>query len=543
MNRPPSLFLSKGKTMNKRELLRIFYHLTVIGAGFTTLALEIIASRMLMPQFGLTLDIWGAVLVVTLSVLAAGYFWGEKTVSGSLAEKIPGKYVRNAFCAVVLVFAGVLGFYPLTGMFTDLPLFIGAALSSFILIGPCFFFTATLTPLLVMIETLSQGQEKTKAIGHTGIILAESTIGSVIGALVCVYGLIPNMSVEIALIYLLAPLFVSSSVLVVLHSRFMGLKIRGIQLLAIMLAGTVFFSGLDVDARQINFGNTIATQLEVQRTRYGTIRLIRVPLPAEQTAWLYLLLDGRTQNILLEKGENAIAYTNAAVNSLLNMPKKPKDVLILGGGAGVIARDLANSGVSVDMVEINGAFEPLAKKYFYLPDMVNFYVEDARTFLNRCSKTYDAIVFDIFTGYGAPEHLVTKEAYQAAKECLNPGGVVSLNLLRDPKDTKPDATIKATLSAVFSYVDLYSPIKAETPIVNGLWLASDETLPVAQLSGGATPGFINEELKQNWKYQPVSDGGEVSTDNFPAYVFETKELFREEHSLTRDIYGVSVMKP
>jgi spermidine synthase len=89
----------------------------------------------------------------------------------------------------------------------------------------------------------------------------------------------------------------------------------------------------------------------------------------------------------------------------------------------------------VDVVELDPGIIALARDYFELKDhpRQGIIAEDARTFLNRNRKTYDAILCDTFNShYAIPFHLATVEAAQRMKAALSPNGVVLVNLLSSP---------------------------------------------------------------------------------------------------------------
>ena len=63
---------------------RGFLFLVVFVGGFTTLGVELSASRLLDPWFGNSLIVWAALIGLILLYLAAGYWLG-----GTLADRWP----------------------------------------------------------------------------------------------------------------------------------------------------------------------------------------------------------------------------------------------------------------------------------------------------------------------------------------------------------------------------------------------------------------------------------------------------------------------
>lgn len=77
--------------------------------GAVTIALELIASRILTPYVGGSLYVWTAILSITLLALAAGYYlggrWSRQTIPDRLFVRFP------AATAVVLCITAFL--YPI----------------------------------------------------------------------------------------------------------------------------------------------------------------------------------------------------------------------------------------------------------------------------------------------------------------------------------------------------------------------------------------------------------------------------------------------
>ena len=77
-----------------------------------------------------------------------------------------------------------------------------------------------------------------------------------------------------------------------------------------------------------------------------------------------------------------------------------RTALLLGGGAFIFPGDFLGRfpDKRMDVVELDPALETIAGNYFGFkrdPRLGLFY-EDARTYLNRCSRTYDVVYVDVF---------------------------------------------------------------------------------------------------------------------------------------------------
>jgi spermidine synthase len=118
------------------------------------------------------------------------------------------------------------------------------------------------------------------------------------------------------------------------------------------------------------------------------------------------------------------------------VPARPRSVLVIGCGAGVTA-----GAVSIDprvehvtIAEIEPLVPRVVSKYFGAENhhvidnpKVRIQIDDARHFLLMSKEKYDAITSDPLDPWvkGAAT-LYTKEFFEAARDHLNPGGVVTL---------------------------------------------------------------------------------------------------------------------
>ena len=89
-------------SIRKIKLILIFIPIIIIFSYFFTgavvLSLELLASRILTPFFGVSLYIWTSILSVTLIFLAIGYQFG-----GWITSKIVSKYYQELFTFIPFV--------------------------------------------------------------------------------------------------------------------------------------------------------------------------------------------------------------------------------------------------------------------------------------------------------------------------------------------------------------------------------------------------------------------------------------------------------
>jgi spermidine synthase len=136
------------------------------------------------------------------------------------------------------------------------------------------------------------------------------------------------------------------------------------------------------------------------------------------------------------------------------------DVLCIGLGVGIVPREFAREGASVDVVEINPAVVRVAQRYFDLdPSKLRITFGDGRYFVNQsASAKYDAIILDAFLGDSCPSHLMTREAFSAMRRILKPDGVLVINTFCDvdPRDDFFGASLSKTLSSAFPSLRIHN---------------------------------------------------------------------------------------
>mgnify|MGYP003145775398 FL=1 len=147
--------------------------------------------------------------------------------------------------------------------------------------------------------------------------------------------------------------------------------------------------------------------------------------------------------------------------------KDSKKVLILGGGDGILAKELLKyKNLSIDLVDIDGEVCEISKKYLYdlnngalLDDRVKVHNKDAFDFCNTADeKTYDVIFGDITDPHpNSPSaSLLSDQAVDAYKRVLTDDGVIAFQT--DNVQVAPDhiADTEAKLNRHFKNINCFS---------------------------------------------------------------------------------------
>lgn len=128
------------------------------------------------------------------------------------------------------------------------------------------------------------------------------------------------------------------------------------------------------------------------------------------------------------------------LQSYLQVPRTPKDVLIVGAGTGGdVAIALKRGAQHVDAVEIDPTLLRFGRQHnpdrAYQDPRVSAHVNDGRAFLQSTDKKYDLVIFalpdslTLVSGASSlrlESYLFTEQAIRTARAHLNPGGAFSM---------------------------------------------------------------------------------------------------------------------
>ena len=182
----------------------------------------------------------------------------------------------------------------------------------------------------------------------------------------------------------------------------------------------------------------------------------------------YLKINGKTD---ASTGGDMITQITCAHIPLLLAPD-PKEVLVVGFGSGVTADSVRRHPVHADLVEIApevmaaGRFFSEANHDVLASDAVTFHVEDARTFLLLRDTKYDVIISEPSNPWVAGNAaLFTTELFTAARDHLQPGGLLSQWFHLYEMDDDMVRLILRTLTDVFPYVSFWEPFPNDVLVI------------------------------------------------------------------------------
>lgn len=449
--------------------MRSYLHLTILLTGASILVIEILGARMLTPFFGSSHFVWSAQIAITMLALAAGYALG-----GVIADRRPGP---TSLYSLILLAAGYLvatvAFrIRLATACLSLDLALGSILASFALFFVPLSLLATAGPLVV--RMLTTGLQSIG--GSVGRLSALGTVGSLAGVIITSYLLIPWVRDSHAMIGTALTLALVSLGYFIRTGINKGPGIIGASAMALL--GAISTPGaLKRDRVPIWPGYS-----EIARTN-SHFGLMQVIASSDQRR-RYYLNDFLIQNSYDASQKRSLSLFTELLAGLSDAyTPATKRALCIGMGVGIVPMRLARSGIQVDVVEINPAVVPLAQAYFdFDPSKVNLAIDDARHFLAITHSRYDTIHLDAFIGDSMPSHLMTREAFQAIKDHLEPDGTLVINSFVSfvPGRDFLGTSLHRTLRAVFKEVAIHA-----SDTGNVFYVASDRT----PLTPVRTPGF------------------------------------------------------
>ena len=168
-------------------------------SGAAVLVLEIAGARMLAPAFGTSIFVWTAQICVVLVALALGYYYGGRRAD---TEDRMAQASRMFLFACASLSVSLFLSNPMLAVSSLLGAKIGPfAFSAFLFFAPCFF-AGALTP--IFLREYVGGME---SVGNdAGKMYAISTMGSLAGALVSAYVIVPFIGAK-AGIFMTAAVF------------------------------------------------------------------------------------------------------------------------------------------------------------------------------------------------------------------------------------------------------------------------------------------------------------------------------------------------
>lgn len=392
---------------------RVFLLLVAFLSGAVLMALEIVGSRVLAPNFGGSIFVWGSLIGVFLAALSAGYYLG-----GRLADRAPRARVLGLFLAVSGIFVLALPGYG-SGISDSIAMRdFGPRANPLLACLALFFIPGVLmgvtSPYVIRLTARSVVE-----VGSTaGVVYAVSTLGSIAGTLGSAFYLIPAYGTKMIL-YQLGLTLIATAVVALLagasaiRRQIAPAAVAVVALVALGLAQPAF----------------AAERILLERdSPYHRLFV------ADEGQYRYLRADNvwHTRMNMKDPHGRGLPYTDYVDLAFLFNPSI-RSALVIGLGGGTIPKRFVRDypQVKVDTVEIDGDVIRIAAKYFdvHPGPRLRIYESDGRIFLRRTKAKYDFIFLDAYYADTVPFFLTTKEFFQIVRAHLRPGGIFANNVL------------------------------------------------------------------------------------------------------------------
>jgi spermidine synthase len=438
--------------------------LIVFVVGASSLGSEIAAARLLAPYFGDSTIIWANTIGVVLVALSVGYWIGGRVAD---LHATPGGLAR-----LVLVAAALLAVVPfVAGPFLNLAVdaldsveagaFTGSLLAVLVLVAVPVLVLGMVSPYAIRLA-LRQIDDAGRTAGR---LYAISTLGSLAGTFLSALLLIPLVGTRRTfLVYALA--LAVLGVLGVARARY--------AVVPALIAGALALP-VGIVKAETTPGSRVVDDAD---TEYQYARVVESPGGERRLE----LNEGQAIHSLIRPGSY---LTEGYWDDMIVLPSlardgaEPGSVAILGNAGGTVARAIGHywPRTLIDGVEIDGEVSDLGRKWFDMhAPRLRIHDEDARPFLRATDERYDSILVDAYRQPYIPFYLCTREFFELARDRLNPGGRIIINVGHPEDSDTLEKVLTATMREAFESV-----VRVPTEPTNTILVGGDASLQPASL--------------------------------------------------------------
>lgn len=387
--------------------------------GFAGLGIEIYAIRISATYIGSSISITGVILAMVLIAIAIGYWMGGRLSNNIHTPRqalLKAGYVLSLSAAAHAIACVVqMPLLEVITLNTDSP--ITAAVGVGLLYGVGLAFGSTSIPLITQFLTLQyETQENVDAGKNAGMMVAITTIGSVLGSTVTPILLLPYIGLKSSLALFVVCLVISAGlctrlakkVQIEADSNAATAAIVNYSIATLAFIITVVFISLS----KVNTGFQTATGAwfidYINKEGKLAVTISENPQLSTSSCWIY------------ETKENCHWYGKITVEGIRQTA--PKTLVFLGGAGMGTPSEVAyhNPEMSLTVIDIDDGLPNIIENYFLkdkIAENITFVGDDARGYLTRNSNAkYDFMLIDAFQGRYVASNLYTLEALSKLKE-------------------------------------------------------------------------------------------------------------------------------
>jgi spermidine synthase len=312
----------------------------------------------------------------------------------------------------------------------------------------------------------------------SGRVYAWNTVGSIVGAILAGFFLLPSLGLENT-----AVVGVATSLLLAAAAAWLSVP-RSRRLALAALAGLVLAVVIRLpqpDNLLLNSAIT-GTRMEGEIFYLGVGRSATVTVVEYGQGWR-LLTNGLPESGVFREEVPDLKVDETAWLSLLPTAARPEidEMLIIGLGAGQTLEATARPVSQIDVIELE---EEVVKANRLIPrardpladPRVSLRLGDARGAMTLSEARYGAIVSQPSHPWtSGASHLYTREFFDLARSKLRPGGIFVQWIGATFVDEALFGSLMASMTDVFEYVHVYRPIPPAL-----VFVASDQPIDLAE---------------------------------------------------------------
>ena len=385
----------------------------------------------------------------------------------------------------------------------------GVIASTVLIFGPALMLLACVTPLACRVHP-GHAERTGRTVGR---LYAVSTVGSVAGALLAGFVLLPLWPISRSLL--------GTGLLLALIGV-VGLLVDW-RKAAAAVAALAAAAALAPSPAAPDPGVTVVRDQQTVHHRIQTIDTEEERL---------LLMDGalHTHISTVRTVDPVYCEYARAVELIPILRPRANRFLLIGCGGGAMLRVLEGEGRTFDVVDIDEAVMRTAREDFGAGvEGARFVVADGRRYL-RENGPWDVVLLDVVSTDSMPEHLCSLEFFRELRSRLTDGGVLFMNSI-GRLNGRALNSLGATLAEVFPE-RLAVNAHVESNSTNVLWFCSAE--PMA-LNDWARAAYRN-------RFLDPPGGGVLLTDDYNPINAWNAELGLEMRAGLHEALGRSVLR-
>jgi SAM-dependent methyltransferase len=473
----------------------LFARIVVVVSGAAILVVETLATRLVAPYVGLTLESTSAVIGVALAGIAAG-----ASLGGRWADVLPPR--RVAAGALAVGGLGVLAVRPMVRVLG--PALGPGPLAAIVLVAASTLVSVTALAMVTPAITRARIAHVEGSGAVIGGLSAAGTIGSLAGVFLTGFVLVALLPVAMILL-------VTAGACLVLAVLTAGVRTRrevtGTAVAAAVLAAALVAMPGRCDVDTVYYCAGVRTD------------------PVDPNLRVLVLDDLNHSAVdMTDPARLQFAYTRRFADAIDTAfaPGTPLDAVHVGGGGFTMPRWLAATrpGSASTVLEVDAGVVELGRRELGVAEIpgVDVRIGDARTLLAGLpAASANVVVGDAFGARSVPWHLATAEFVADVHRVLRHDGIYVLNVI-DHDPWRLLAAEAATLAHSFPHVALMVRPDQLAPGGGGnaVLVASDVPIDVAALGKRAgTRGEPDSVLDAGVARRFVGDAPVLTDDWAP----------------------------